>query len=269
MQPVVEQALRVVEALPGPEPVQRAVLAARLFGGDPHALDPGTPLHGLVVAMLVAVSGVDDDVGAREVWRRYGVVVDPVSSFVTALGLRLVGDGVAARMVRAASGGHVVLTYGQLAAGGFAWPRGMPCFSCENPSVLIAAERSLGRACAPLVCTGGFLSDAARLLLTAVTEAGEEIRHHGDFDEAGLAIFRDLEVRYGALPWRFHLDGLRSALRRLGGATDGSSLDEMVTGLRQPVPEELLLDELLGDLRAAGEGHLARPADYPSVTRGA
>ena len=27
--------------------------------------------------------------------------------------------------------------------------------------------------------------------------------HHGDFDEAGVQILRDLEPRYGAVPWRF------------------------------------------------------------------
>ena len=254
MRPVVDQALQVIEVLPSPEPVQRTVLAARLVDGDPHALDPGTPLHGLVVSLLVAQVGLDATVGMREVWRRFGVIVDPVSSNVITLGLPLAGDGDAARLVGAAAGTHVILTRAQLAAGRLAWPPGVPCFSCENPSVVIAAEQALGGSCAPLICTGGHPSEAGRLLLSAIAGAGGEIRHHGDFDEAGLAIFRDLSERYGAVPWRFDRDALHHAIARLGfvaAPTTGQSIDKVVASLPRAIPEELLLDELLNDLREA------------------
>jgi uncharacterized protein (TIGR02679 family) len=254
MRPVVDQALRTIEALPSPEPVQRTVLAARLLDGDPHALDPGTPLHGLVVSLLVAQAGLDATVGTREVWQRFGVIVDPVSSNVIALGLPLAGDGVAARLVGAAAGTHVILTHAQLSAGRVAWPAGVPCFSCENPSVLIAAEQALGGSCAPLICTGGHPSEAARLLLSAIAQAGGEVRHHGDFDEAGLTIFYDLQERYGAVPWRFDRDALHHTIARIGlvpDSTTARSLGELVASLPRALPEELVLEELLNDLREA------------------
>jgi len=223
------------------------VLSARVLNGDPHALDPGAPAHGLVVTLLGVEAGIASETGAREVWRRFGVIVDPVSSNVLGLALPLTGDGVAARMVAAARGGHVVLTHAQLAAGAVVWPAGVPCFSCENPSVLIAAEQALGASCAPLVCTAGYPSDAARLLLSLIARAGGEIRHHGDFDTAGLAIFRDLSDRYGAKPWRYGLDELRdvagAALNR-----NASSVAQAPVTLDQSIPEELVIDDLLIDL---------------------
>ena len=87
MRPLVERALRVVGALPAVEPVQRTVLAAKLVDGDPHALDVGTPLHGLTVSLLEAAAELDPDIGARAVWSAWNVVVDPISSNVAVLNL--------------------------------------------------------------------------------------------------------------------------------------------------------------------------------------
>ena len=253
MRPILEQALSVVAALPLPEPEQRTVLAARLLDGDPHALDPGTPLHGVMISLLSAQSEFESEVGVREVWRHFGVVVDPVSSNVLALGLRLTGSGIAARIVDAVAGGHVILTYAQLTAGDFVWPSGLPCFSCENPSVVIAAEQRLGTDCPPLICTGGHPSDAARVLLSAAAASGEEIRHHSDFDASGLSIFLDLERRYGAVPWRFDVREIQRLSARLGmqPSPAGVSLSAAIGQLPRPQFEEEALDDLILDLRNA------------------
>jgi len=254
MRPLVERALGVVGALPAIEPVQRTVLAAKLVDGDPHALDVGTPLHGLTVSLLEAAAELDPDVGARAVWSAWNVVVDPISSDVAVLNLPVVGEGAAAELVRAIRGTHLVLTYGQLSEGDLRWPSGLPCFSCENPSVLIAAERAFGEACPPLICTGGRPSDAVRLLFSCIHRAGAQIRHHGDFDEAGVQIFRDLEDRYGAVPWRFDIDSLCEARGQLGHAAPSArpaTLEGAVQELSKAVPEELLIEALLSDLTSA------------------
>lgn len=255
MRPLIASALVVLDALPAGEPVQRTVLAARLLDGDPHALDAGTPLHSLLVALLIADAGLDPTTSPRMVWAHANVTVDPVSSTVLALGLTLLGDGVAAQLVRAADGGHVILSHGQLAAGGFAWPAGTDCFSAENPSVLVAAEQKHKSECRPLICTGGHPSDAVRLLLGAIVDAGGHIHHHGDFDEAGLLIFGDLEARYGARPWRYDLDTLESALTghpEIAPRRPVKTFASAVAGLRRPLPEELCLDDLLSDLGPGG-----------------
>jgi uncharacterized protein (TIGR02679 family) len=255
MQPLVERALRIVAALPAPEQVQRTVLAARMLDGNPHGLDVDTPLHGLLVSLLAAAANVDHDTPVREVWSRWHVVVDPVSSSVATLNLPPLGETGVADQVCAMRGTHVILTYGQLSACKLRWPPGIPCFSCENPSVLIAAEQSLGQACPPLVCTGGHPSDAVRLLLSSVQRSRAPIRHHGDFDEAGVQILRDLEDRYGAEPWRFDVESLCGALHTLGHTPPDprpATLERAVQKLGTTLPEELVIDDLVSDLRAIG-----------------
>lgn len=249
MRPLVEQALQVLAALPAEEAVQRGVLATRILRGDPHALDVGTPLHGLMISLLAAAAGLGDEASAREVWATWNVLVDPISSNVAALNLPLIGDGPAAVIARAARGTHVVLTYGQLSAAELRWPPDAPCFSCENPAVLIAAEQRLGVACPPLICTAGRPSDAVRQLLSIVRRAGVRVRHHGDFDEAGVQIFRDLEACYAATPWRFDVGALQGALGQ--PLTPTGTLEDNLRRLSCAVPEEMVIDDLVADLRDA------------------
>jgi uncharacterized protein (TIGR02679 family) len=253
---MVERALRIVGALPAVEPVQRTVLAARLLDGDPHALDPGTSLHRLTVSLLAAAARLADDAPGREVWAAWNVLVDPISSNVVTLNLPLLGEGPVAQLARFMRGTHVVLTYGQLSAGELRWPTGVECFSCENPSVLIAAEQALGAACPPMLCTGGRPSDAVRLLLSSLSDASARVCHHGDFDEAGVQILRDLEARYGVLPWRFDLPALSEAPTLAGvpvaRLAPAATLEGVVGGLTSCLAEELVIEGLLDDLRAAG-----------------
>jgi hypothetical protein len=69
-----------------------------------------------------------------------------------------------------------------------------------------------------------------------------------------VQIFRDLEHRYGAVPWRFDVDSLRDALGRLGHAAPSAraaTLEGAVQALSKPVPEEQLTELLLSDLTSA------------------
>ena len=253
--PLVDQALRLVGALPTPEPIQRAVLAAAMLDGDPHGLDAETPLHRLTVSLLAAAGGLDERAPSREVWAAWNVLVDPISSSVAVLNLPPPADDRLTQLLRLMRGSHVVLTHGQLAGADLRWPPELECFTCENPSVLTAAEAVLGPRCPPLICTGGRPSDAVRLLLASLHACGAHIHHHGDFDLAGVQIFRDLEARYDAAPWRFDAASLCDALAHLRRRTPERStatLEDAVSALEAGVAEELLIDDLLGDL-----GHLA------------
>lgn len=255
LRPLLGQSLGLLAVLPAREPVQRTVLAATMLDGDPHGLDIGTPLHGLTVALLAAAADLDQGTPAREIWAAFNVLVDPVSSNAAVLNLPLLGDSRVAGVARAMRGRHVILTYGQLSGADVHWPAGVPCLSCENPSVLIAAERALGGSSPALICTSGRPSDAVRVLLSAVHRAGGAIRHHGDFDVAGVQIFRDLEDRYGARPWRFDIQSLRAALAQSSTAQPSPSvqtLEDAVSQAPLTIPEELVIDTLIADLRAAG-----------------
>ncbi len=254
MRPVIERALRIVAVLPPAEPIQRTVLAARMLDGDSHGLDVDTPLHRLTVSLLAAAAGLDRDSSARAIWSAWSVLVDPVSSNVAVLNLPLYVEGDGGKLPRMIRGTHMILTYGQLSASDLRWPSGATCFSCENPSVLIAAEQVLGADCPPLICTGGRPSDAVRLLFGSARDAGVSIRHHGDYDSAGVQILRDLEARHGVTPWQFDLPSMRMALRRLGRTAPDpvpATLEDGVRALDGGLPEELVIDDLLDDLRGA------------------
>lgn len=257
MRPLVDQALRILALLPAPEPVQRTVLAATTLG-DPHALDIDAPLHGLLMSMLSHAAKLNADTPSRAVWSAWNVLVDPISSNVTALNVPLLGDTKLTAYTHAMQGTHVILTYGQLAASALRWPSDLTCFSCENPSVLIAAESALGDACPPLICTAGRPSDAARLLLSLAHSAGAQIRHHGDFDQAGVQILRDLEDRYDAVPWRFDANALSTALHALGRTPphpNVPTLERAIEQLDSLLPEELVIDSLVSDLGRYSRSH--------------
>lgn len=252
LQPVVERALRVVAALPAEVQVQRSVLAARLIDDDPHALDAGTALQSLVVALLSAQAGLGAGTPPRDVWAAWNVVVDSISSNVAAINLPLLGDSPLAQATRLLRGTAMILTFGQLSADALRWPRDVECFTCENPAILLGAERELGGDCPPVICTGGRPSDAVRRLLSSLHAAGASIRHHGDFDDAGVQILRDLEVRYGAVPWRFDAEALREALLSSGRTVPAAwppTLEDAVGLYANSFPEELLIEDLIADLR--------------------
>jgi uncharacterized protein (TIGR02679 family) len=129
---------------------------------------------------------------------------------------------------------------------------------CENPVVLAAAAERLGPGGPPLVCTGGQPGAAVVQLLRLLVSAGARVRHHGDFDWGGLSIGNVLHARLPVTPWRFDAATYRRAVpgsgRPLTGSPVAASWDPELaramreTGLR--VEEELVLDDLISDLRA-------------------
>jgi uncharacterized protein (TIGR02679 family) len=245
------------------ERVERSALSAELAGGDPHALDSGRPAELLVRGMLAHMEGVDerrlDPLRARELWAAFGVECDPAAATVLTLGLRARGRSPLARALRAQIGGHFVLTYGQLRTQRPRF-RHSVVHLCENPSVVTGAERELGSACPPLVCLGGWPNAAVQLLCERLRAGGAELCYHGDFDWDGLAIAAHARERLGAVPWRFdaaeyrRVAARRSDLHPLGARPARVPDGELADALQEVgrvVPEELVLEELIADLRNA------------------
>lgn len=239
---LVATALEVIAGLPRSPPVARSTLAALLFDGDAHALDPDRALGRLATTLLSWRAGRadrrPDPIQARELWLDRGVEIDPLSCTVLSLGLAPPGDAPLPRALRAMQGHAVVLTYGQLRAQPLRWPAGATIFTCENPVVVRAAELALGASCPPLVCTGGWPNAAVLTLLDGLRASGATIHHHGDADHAGLKILEYLTERVAASPWP------------LGVPAEPETPDEHHDGPRSvPVPEELALGALLDHLR--------------------
>jgi len=177
--------------------------------GRAHALDRGP----VPAAILRAIARLTDSpapetaADRRALWARMGIAIDSVSSTVLVHALTLPGDGPISEILAAAlrSGLPARLTLGQVRHYvEHPQPPGHHpvVYVCENPSVVESAAEALHGDCAPLVCVEGHPSVAANLLLSTLRQAGTQLRYHGDFDWAGLAIAADM-IMSGATPWRF------------------------------------------------------------------
>lgn len=255
--PVLETLSRVVNALPaGGEPLGRF---AALTADGAHDLDDGRPLTTLALGAARALSGLPHGSGAqwrREVWASVGVLTDEVSSTVLTFGLPGDASTPTGRVlgVWQDAGQPVVLTLRQLVRDPPAL-RVREVFVCENPVVVSAAADRLGRSCKPLICTAGQPGAATMHLLRQIAASGATIRHRGDFDWGGIRIGNVLHERLPSSPWRFgHRDYLATERhgRMLTGPPARAQWDDALSGAMQErgvaVEEELLIDELLGDL---------------------
>jgi uncharacterized protein (TIGR02679 family) len=259
------QALEVLGRLPTQHRLL-SVLAAEATG-DPHALDPGAQLTGIVlraVAMLARKNGVPSTAAERRrLWLEVGVLCDPLSTDVLVLGLRPRGDRLARHLCESADDGEPRrITLRELTRSSFVLAPDTEVFVCENPGVVNAAADHLGANCAPLVCIEGIPSTAGLALLARVQRDGGSVRFHGDYDWWGLRIGNILAA-HGATPWRFGAREYVEAVGRvmdpahLEGAPVSASWDLDLTAemmrLGYAVFEEQTLELLLDDLCPSGK----------------
>ncbi|MGW0843478.1 TIGR02679 family protein [Streptomyces sp. NPDC002787] len=257
-------ALTVLAALPArAEPLP--VFAARVLKGDSHALDDDTRLSTLVLRALATLHDTAPPESAadrRALWTRAGVADDDLSATVLVGGLRPVGDGPLARVVRvcAEAGQAACLTLAQLRAPGELTLAAAPApvvHAVENPSILALAVRRFGAACPPLVCTSGWPNSAAVHLLRLLADHGAVLRYHGDFDGEGIRIAAYLLDKTPARPWRMTAEDYRAAVARTpngpqpGRLTEAPWDPELTRAMAEhgtAVVEELVAEALLADL---------------------
>lgn len=204
----IEAALAVLErVLRDAEPDLVLAHLANDVLGDPHALDPGQPVAGLVVEALSRRSGTAAGDRRAEVvralWASAGVATDTLSPTVLVYGLRSSADDPVASTLGAMAdaGEPAVLTARQLQR----WPvrvdgsGGGEVLVVENPSVV--AHFAASNSPISVVCTGGWPNVAVLTLLRQLAGAGLRLRCHADFDPAGILIVRFLGDQVGAEPW--------------------------------------------------------------------
>lgn len=196
-------AVAVLAALPPAEArSDRRSLAAQATG-NPHALDHGAPLAGLVLAMLVGAGRIKGRQRPREAWASVGVDCDDVVGGLIALGILPVGWS-------APSGATVTLPPRVLNT--CEWPRPAApeawIFVTENPSVASAAAESAARGEGiRLLCTSGTPSAGEIAAIGRLAHNGWRIAVRADFDPAGLGhVAALLKGVPHASPWRMGAD---------------------------------------------------------------
>lgn len=263
---VLDLAFRVIGELPA-RGIPLAVLSVECTG-DPHALDDGKPLSGLVLRACSRIVGSEavpaDSSARRRLWAELGVHCDPLSSDVLVLGLRPEGSSLLAKHLReAASAGEPrKITLREISQSPIEKLLAERVFVCENPSVVAAAADRLGASCAPLVCTQGVPSVAVWTLLEGLARGGAQVLFHCDFDWGGIRIGNLLAARLQTASWAFSSDDYLAAvarapeLRNLAGSPVEASWDAELSGemikTGKAVYEEDVMEELMGQLSEAG-----------------
>lgn len=250
----------VLDELPPPDSVvavSRVDLAARRLGSA-HALDTGTRLEAATTRALAHRAGGALDQSANDPWERAGVHLDLTSGPAMVWNLPVVPGCPLGPLVAAATalGTPVHLTQLVLRRAPAVTPASTRLLVVENPRVVEAAAQA-GIAAA-VVSAGGNPSGAVRLLLRQLLAAGADLRYHGDFDSAGLAMCARM-VGAGLTPWRMDVSDYLKAVTAATdagvdlpadpsppGATPWSpSLRTAFDQQRKIVHEERLLDDLL------------------------
>jgi uncharacterized protein (TIGR02679 family) len=259
LRPALEAALLVLGRLPA-EGIPLPAFADAVLH-DPHALDDGTRVSGLVLRALATLYGVPPPGSAEErraLWERAGVAADELSTVVLAAGLRLSPGTVAGQILRACAdaGQAAALTLAQLRASAKLSLVPTDVWVVENPSILALALRQFGAGCPPMVCTSGWPNSAGILLLRWVAAAGSRLHYHGDLDGEGVRIAAYVIARTRAAPWRMSTSDYLNALGTPSGPAAGRITDApwdagLAPTMREhgvAVTEERLAATLLADL---------------------
>lgn len=259
---VLDRALRAALRLPAGGRLL-TVFAGEVLG-DPHALDAGTALAGLVLRAAAAIVGWPSiPVGAggrRALWAEVGLDCDALSATALVYGLRPQGPSLLARQLRdgAEAGEPRCITLRELVRADLVVAPGEVVHVCENPAVVASAADALGPRSRPLVCTEGVPSTAVLQLLGRCVQQGARLRVRADFDWPGLRIAWQVWSLGRTEPWRFSAHDYERAVAEgrigpvlLGGAVPvpwDPALPAAMTKAGVSVPEERLIALLVAEL---------------------
>ncbi|MGW8354306.1 DUF2399 domain-containing protein [Streptomyces wedmorensis] len=253
---LLKTAAEVLRLLPPQGRVDRRLLAFKA-AGDPHGLDAGTDLAGLVLAEAAAAGLTTSGMPPRTAWGALGVDLDRLGGGLLSLGVHPDGWLVPARF-------PLPLPPATLAD--VSWPapphEGSWVFVTENPSVTTAALELDPAVPVRLLCTVGTPSAMELDTVARLADSGWNIAVRADFDASGIQHVRAaLRAVPRARPWRMNADDYVRSLHPTPfqpTALDTERLPEtgwdpaLHTAMRaqgRPAYEEALLDDLLNDIR--------------------
>jgi uncharacterized protein (TIGR02679 family) len=235
-------------------PMSRVDLAAKVLGSS-HALDTGTREEAAVARALVYMLGPAEH---RDLWAQAGVHLDLTSVPVLTWGLPLTDESGLACMTTEAAHAGIPLHLSRFALERYPVKvkPGSRILAVENPRIVEAAAQR--RTDVSVVCTNGNPGSAVLLLLGQLRNERADLRYHGDFDAAGLAICERM-MRFGLTPWRMDATDYQAALaiadtrgealtkeKRAPGPTPWDpALQQLFERERRIVHEERLLPSLL------------------------
>lgn len=253
---LLQSAIAVLRALPAPGKfIDRRQLAA-VATANPHALDYGSTLTTLVLALLSAAGRIRPRQSPRHSWAALGVRSDDVVGGLISLGIVPLG-------LTVPSAAPVTLPPRVLST--YEWPAapfsGAWIFVTENPSVVSAAADLPQRDdTLRLLCTNGTPSDVEIASIGRLAHRGWHIAVRADFDAAGIAhVAAVLKAAPEAVPWRMgardYLESIEQPMEERVQLADvpeivwDAELAEVMRAHGVAAYEESLLSALLADLQ--------------------
>lgn len=269
-----------LHALPDPERLLRtavAVLAHLPAAGsrvdrrrlasdhahDPHALDDGTPLAGLTLALTAAAGVTSAGQRARAAWESLGVDWDDLTGGLITVGIHPAGWTLPS---------HVAVTIPPRELAVCRWPtptEPRAVFVTENPSVAAAAADLAAAEGVPvrLICTSGTPSAGEVAAVARLAKAGWSVRIRADFDPAGLTHVTTLLTHVpAATPWRMGATDYQDSLpgdpsarvaldpQKVPDSPWDPAVARAMRAQAAAAYEEALLPQLLADLRSGDRG---------------
>ena len=208
----VQHTRRLLDALASSDSaLARTDVAVSLFGSA-HALDDGTLLERC--ARRALWHRLDEPLGysdGRALWSASSVLTDRVSAQVLGWRLPLRADSALGTLATAATtaGVPIHLSAYALDKHSIQVASTAPVLLVENPRLIESAAERNTPFC--VICTHGNPSGAVLRLVDGLLQHGVTVRHHGDFDAAGIAIVKRMYQR-GCTPWLMTADDYQSAL---------------------------------------------------------
>jgi hypothetical protein len=177
---------------------------------NPHALDEGTTLAGLVLALTTAADATSSAQRTRDAWDSLGIDCDDLTGGLITVGIYPADWHLPP---------HAAITIPPRELISCKWPKasqpGDTVFVTENPSVASAAADLAREVTVRLVCTSGTPSEREVPAIAGLAEAGWHTRVRADFDPAGLAHATTLLSGIpGATPWRMGVTDYKASLPR-------------------------------------------------------
>ena len=254
---IVQQAAAVAGAvmrIPDGERFDRRLLVP----GDPHALDDGTALTGVTLALLSGVGRIAADAKAtpRSLWAQAGVDCDELMGGLTVLGIHPDRWKLPLGAVCTLPPRELNNPTWPAAPFGGAW-----VFVTENPSVLAAAADMVAREPenaerVRLVCTMGTPSAVEIAAIAKLAAAGWAVTVRADFDPAGIRhVTALLNGVPRAIPWRMTVADYRASnpTTQAGESVPPTpwepNLAEIINTAGTLAFEEGLMGNLMNDLR--------------------
>jgi uncharacterized protein (TIGR02679 family) len=249
-------ALGVIAALPhAGQRIDRRRLAAEVTG-DPHALDHGSSLAGLVAGILSAAGKIDSRLRPGAAWASVGVDCDDIVGGLTTVGMLPVGWVVP-------QGALTTLPPRELKTCNWPAPpaRAGWVFVTENPSIAsAAADLAATGVIVHLLCMSGTPSAIEVAAMSRLAQLGWRVAVRADFDAAGVAHVNAVRSAIAdAVAWRMSVDDYASALPGdvlglpiLGNIPDACWDTGLSRAMRErgvPIYEEAFLSLLMTDLR--------------------